>query len=258
MDISPYLPNVVCQTHVLIIADRATLASLRPYGKLRAVKTQVKICGITNIDDALVAAAAGADYLGFILWPGSKRAVTAQEVQLMATTLRRRPSCPQLVGVFVNETGDVVARLLDELNLDLAQLSGEEPPVLVADPGSPLYGRSYKGIRPTSFAEAEAEAEWYVPPAPATSQPSLLLDAYHPTLRGGTGLQADWAMAAKLAATVDGLMLAGGLNADNVAAAVRQVKPFAVDVASGVEKAPGIKDQELVRKFIRNVGAVRA
>lgn len=219
--------------------------------------TQVKICGITTLEDALVAAEAGADYLGFILWPGSKRGIAPAAAQPIVAGLRQRASCPVLVGVFVNETGEAMARLLDELVLDLAQLSGEEPPALVADPGSPLYGRSYKGIRPTSFAEAEAEAEWYVPPTPVVEQPSLLLDAYHPTLRGGTGRRADWELAAKLAATVQNLMLAGGLKADNVAAAVQQVHPFAVDVASGVEAAPGKKDHGLVRAFVREAKRVK-
>lgn len=216
------------------------------------MKTQVKICGITNLDDALAAADAGAGYLGFILWPGSKRAITPAGAQPLVATLRRRAACPLLVGVFVNETAETMARLLDELDLDLAQLSGEEPPALVADPGSPLYGRSYKGIRPSSLAEAEAEAEWYVPPEAVAGRPSLLLDAYHPILRGGTGRQADWEMAARLADTVPNLMLAGGLNPDNVAAAVSRVHPFAVDVASGVEAAPGRKDHDLLRAFVAN------
>lgn len=220
--------------------------------------TQVKICGITALEDALVAAKAGADYLGFILWSGSKRAITPAAAQPIVAALRQRAACPLLVGVFVNETAATMARLLDELDLDLAQLSGEEPPALVADPGSALHGRSYKGIRPTSFAEAEAEAEWYVPPAPVADRPSLLIDAYHPTLRGGTGRQADWAMAAKLAGTVQNLMLAGGLDPDNVAAAVQQVQPFAVDVASGVEAAPGKKDHGLVRAFIREAKRVES
>lgn len=216
------------------------------------MKTEVKICGITTLEDALAAADAGADYLGFILWPGSKRAVTPAEVQPIVATLRQRAACPCLVGVFVNEMAPTIARLLAELDLDLAQLSGEEPPALVADPSSPLYGRSYKGIRPASFPEAEAEAEWYVPPEPVAGRPSLLLDAYHPTLRGGTGRQADWSMAARLAATVQNLMLAGGLTPENVATAVEQVRPFAVDVASGVETAPGRKDHELLRAFVAN------
>jgi phosphoribosylanthranilate isomerase len=137
----------------------------------------------------------------------------------------------------------------------MAQLSGDEPASLVADPASPLYGRSYKGIRPTSLVEAKAEAEWFVPPPDAQQRPALLLDSYHPTLRGGTGTVADWTVAAALAQEIPGLMLAGGLTPGNVTTAVGQVRPFAVDVASGVEAAPGRKDHRLVRAFIANVHA---
>ena len=143
-----------------------------------------------------------------------------------------------------------MAAVLDRLGLDLAQLSGEETPSLIGDPDSPLLGRSFKALRPTTFAEAEAEAEWYLPPEPVMDRPSLLLDAYHPTLRGGTGRVADWEMAARLAAIVPQLMLAGGLQPENIAAAVRKVQPFAVDVASGVEAVPGRKDHEIGRAHV--------
>lgn len=219
--------------------------------------TKVKICGITNLEDALLAADAGADFLGFIFYPASKRAITVGEARPIIEKLRERPVCPTLVGVFVNEAAGQVAAVLEECRLDLAQLSGDEPPSLVGDQGSPLFGRSYKALRPTSLAEAEADVEWYLPPEPAEGQPTLLLDTYHPTLHGGTGETADWTIAARLAAQVPGLMLAGGLTPANVAEAVRQVKPFAVDVASGVESSPGRKDGELVRAFVRGAKSVR-
>jgi phosphoribosylanthranilate isomerase len=215
--------------------------------------TKIKICGITNLDDAWAAMEAGADYLGFIFYPPSKRAITAKEAAEIISQLRDRPECPTLVGVFVNETAETIAQTLDRCRLDLAQLSGEEPPALIGDPHSPVFGRSFKALRPTSLAEAEADAEWFVPPNPAPDQPTLLLDTYHPTLRGGTGQTADWTIAAQLAQSVPGLMLAGGLNPDNVAETVRIVRPFAVDVASGVEAAPGRKNHEIVRAFITNV-----
>jgi len=211
---------------------------------------QVKICGITNLEDALTAVAAGADYLGFIFYPPSKRAVSVADAQGIAAHLRRLPDCPRLVGVFVDATAVEMAHVLDHVNLDLAQLSGDEVPSLVGDPASPLYGRAYKALRPTSFAEAEADAEWFM--APEGVRPSLLIDSYHPTLRGGSGLTGDWALSARLARQVSGLMLAGGLTPENVAAAVRQIRPFAVDVASGVEAAPGRQDPARVAAFIRN------
>ena len=233
---------------------------------------KVKICGLTNLADAQTAVAAGADYLGFIFYPPSKRSIDITTAKAIVQTLRAAPTCPVLVGVFVNEAGPRMAEVLDEVGLDLAQLSGEEVPFLVGDERSPIYGRSYKALRPTSLAEAEAEAEWYAVdseklsvksekspvsnPSAASGQvlqsPSLLIDTYHPTLRGGTGETGDWTMSAQLAQAVPGLMLAGGLTAENVAEAVRLVRPFAVDVASGVEASPGKKDLDLVRAFIQN------
>lgn len=214
------------------------------------MRVRVKICGITNLEDALGATEAGADYLGFIFWPPSKRAVDVETAQAISERLRARERRPLLVGVFVDEEAGAMADVLDNCGLDLAQLSGDEPPSLVGDPSSPLYGRSFKALRPTSLPEAEAEAEWYVAPERAAGQPSLALDAYHPSLPGGTGRTTDWEMAARLAQQVPGLMLAGGLTPENVGEAVRRVRPFAVDVASGVEQAPGKKDQEKVRAFV--------
>lgn len=211
---------------------------------------RVKICGITNLADALAAAEAGADYLGFIFWPPSKRAIGVEEARHITTAIRRQDDRPLLVGVFVDEAAEHIAAVLDSAGIDLAQLSGKEPPALVGDPQSPLYGRSYKVLHPDSLAEAQADAEWYVPPDGQPQHPSLLLDAYHPELPGGTGQRADWQIAAQLVKMVPRLMLAGGLNPLNVGDAIEQVHPFAVDVASGVEAKPGKKDHALVEAFI--------
>lgn len=215
---------------------------------------KVKICGITNLADALAGVEAGADYLGFIFYPPSSRAITTSAAAAITAELRRRPDCPLLVGVFVDETAEHMIEVLAACDLDLAQLSGDEVPFLVGDERSPLYGRAYKALRPRSTAEAEIEAEWYVAPQ-MHGGPSLLLDTYHATLRGGTGEVADWTVAAQLVSAHPGLMLAGGLNAANVAEAVRQVRPYAVDVASGVESSPGRKDHEQVRRFIARAKA---
>lgn len=222
---------------------------------------KVKICGLTNLEDAYVAVEAGADYLGFIFYPPSKRSVDIKIAKRVVTALRTAPGCPVLVGVFVNESGPRMAEILDEVGLDLAQLSGEEVPFLVGDERSPIYARCYKALRPTSLAEAEADAEWYAMSSKQSlisdlQLPNLLIDTYHPTLRGGTGETGDWTISAQLAQTIPGLMLAGGLMSDNVAEAVRQVRPFAVDVASGVEANPGKKDPDLVRQFIRNAKSI--
>jgi len=165
--------------------------------------------------------------------------------------LRAREDCPMLVGIFVDEIADTIAELLDSCRLDLAQLSGHETPNSIGDPDSPLFGRSFKALRPTNLAEAEAEAEWYLPPVMSPGAPSLLIDAFHPDLPGGTGLKADWAIAAELAKTTPRLMLAGGLNPENVTGAILRVRPFAVDVSGGVETQPGRKDHALVRAFIK-------
>jgi phosphoribosylanthranilate isomerase len=210
---------------------------------------KVKICGITNLEDALVAIDAGADYLGFIIYPSSKRAISEIETQRIVAELRKRPICPSLVGVFVNQTAEKTERILVDCELDFAQLSGDETPNLVADPTSVIYGRAYKSLRPQSKDEAEAEAEWFLAPD-SKDLPSLLIDAYDPHLYGGSGKMANWSVAAHLAKSTSRLMLAGGLNPNNVKAAIRQVSPFAVDVASGVEAQPGKKDHALVRDFI--------
>lgn len=211
---------------------------------------QVKICGLTNLEDALTAATAGADFLGFIFYPPSKRAITPEVAQPLIAQLRQLPHCPKLVGVFVNETAAQMTHILELCQLDLAQLSGEEVPSLVNAPQSPLFGRAFKALRPQSIPEAEADAEWYVAESPVVT-PSLLLDAYHPTLKGGTGEVANWEMARRLVAMSDKLMLAGGLTPANVAEAIHAVHPFAVDVASGVEASPGRKNPQAVQEFIR-------
>ncbi|MCL4266792.1 MAG: phosphoribosylanthranilate isomerase [Anaerolineae bacterium] len=226
---------------------------------------KVKICGTTNLKDALLAAEAGADFLGFIFYPPGKRSITPDAAQTITARLRQLDNCPVLVGVFVNETPERMAEIMAACQLDLAQLHGDEPPWLVGDECSPLYGRAYKALRPTSLVEAETDAEWYVPPQspnlavsppPISQSPTLLIDAYHPTLRGGTGQTADWTICAHLARQVPGLMLAGGLTPDNVAEAVQMVRPYVVDVASGVEFVPGRKDPALVRAFITNAKSV--
>jgi len=216
--------------------------------------TQVKICGLTRLEDALAAVAAGADYLGFIFYPPSPRAIAPQAAAALAAQLRAadrftRPDRPRLVGVFVNESPAAIATVLAQCGLDLAQLSGDEPPEVVTDAASPLFGRAYKALRPRSAGEAAADSARYLAPD-ALPGPRLLLDTPHGRLYGGTGETGDWALAATLATAVPRLMLAGGLTPKNVAAAVARVRPFAVDVAGGVESAPGIKDPDRVRAFI--------
>lgn len=225
---------------------------------------KVKICGITNTDDALAALSYGADFLGFILYPPSPRAILPEAVAAITAQVRARradlfaqAAPPRFVGVFVNESAAGMAELLARCGLDCAQLSGNEDASLVADPSSPIFGRSYKAIRPRTTEEARADVVRYTKNIfDERGGPRLLLDTPHQSLYGGTGQTGDWGLASELAAVCPGLMLAGGLNPKNVAEAVRRARPFAVDVAGGVESTPGRKDHQLLRDFITQAKAV--
>lgn len=220
---------------------------------------KVKICGLTRFEDAAVAIQSGADYLGFILYPPSPRAVSPDAVRSLVADLKSslaeqftRPDPPKLVGVFVNQSAADIANVLTTCDLDMAQLSGNEDGQEFADLMPNLIGRVYKAIRPASLADAidllDRFANFSSSARPFT--PSLLVDTPHQALYGGTGQAGDWGLAADIAALTPRLMLAGGLNPDNVAAAVQRVRPFAVDVAGGVEASPGVKNHSLVKAFI--------
>jgi len=208
---------------------------------------QVKICGLTNLDDAWVAVEAGADLLGFILYPMSPRYVTPKQVGAITHAIRDQAGdrSPRFVGVFVDATVEQLESALSVAGLDYAQLQGAESPEVLAA----LGGRAYKALRPTSVADAEEAAVRYAHLG-APNGPSLLIDAYDAHEYGGTGKKADWHAAATLARTYPRLMLAGGLNPANVAQAIRTVQPWAVDVASGVEIEPGRKDHDAIRAFV--------
>jgi phosphoribosylanthranilate isomerase len=204
---------------------------------------KVKICGLTNLEDALAAIEAGADLLGFNFYPKSSRYIKPETAAAIVRQLRSRDRGPTLVGVFVNSSLTEIRSVLDLVGLDLAQLHGDEPVMTVAE----LNRRAFRALRPTSIEEAEADAEWYAPYSPMA--PALLIDAYRKDRYGGTGQAADWSIAAKIALTYP-ILLAGGLAPDNVAEAIAQVNPWGVDVASGVEAAPGRKDIRKLRAFI--------
>ncbi|HWQ11064.1 MAG TPA: phosphoribosylanthranilate isomerase, partial [Holophaga sp.] len=185
----------------------------------------VKICGLTREADAALAWARGASALGFILYPASPRAVTAQRVREIRRALPPEAFC---VGVFVDEDPGRVNAAADEAGLDAVQLHGRETPDVCAAIARPVL----KAIRP--------EAVEHLDDYPVAG---FLLDAFHPVLAGGTGLTADWALAGRLARRHP-LILAGGLHAGNVLDAARRVGPAGLDVCSGVESAPGIKDPD--------------
>ncbi len=213
---------------------------------------RVKICGLTNWEDAWGAVEAGADLLGFVLYPRSPRYVAPEVVAEVVAGLRARPAARgvRTVGVFVNTDPAEMADVLQRTGLDLAQLSGGEPPHSLER----LHGRAFKALRPGSWAEAEADAEWYIGLGPAEG-PDLLLDTYRPQSFGGTGEVGDWQIAAALAPRCR-LLLAGGLTPTNVAAAIQQVHPWGVDVSSGVEATAGRKDHQKVWAFIQNARSV--
>lgn len=202
----------------------------------------IKICGIRTLDEALAAIEAGADLLGFNFYLPSPRAIAPSDCTTIVAGLRARGHRVACVGVFVNAASEVIRATLEACGLDAAQLSGDEPPEAV----TALGGRAFKAIRPRDAAEAEALAAAYA----GGSSPALLLDARVPELYGGSGQTADWDLAQRLAARYP-LLLAGGLRPANVAEAVRRVQPWGVDVASGVESAPGVKSAEKMLAFCR-------
>ena len=205
---------------------------------------KIKICGITNPDDALAAINAGADALGFNFYAKSPRYISPPDCAKIQSTISNLKSPITAVGIFVNSPATFIADVLDACSLDLAQLSGDEPPEVLTW----LWGRAYKAIRPRSMEEAEYDACRYTPLA--NGQPALLVDASHPRLYGGTGQMADWSVARGLTSEYS-VLLAGGLTPENVADAVQAVNPWGVDVASGVESSPGRKDHRKMIDFAR-------
>jgi len=195
----------------------------------------LKICGITRLTDALHAVEQGATAVGFVLWPRSPRAVS---VERAAEIIAELPSHVMAVGVFVNEPVDGIRAIAKRTRLTAVQLHGDEPPAYAEALDWPV-------IRAVSVGDiGEASQAW----SPETA---LLLDNIDPVRRGGTGAVIDWSEAADLAQKRR-VVLAGGLTPANVASAIRAVRPFGVDVSSGVESAPGVKDFGKVTQFIAN------
>jgi phosphoribosylanthranilate isomerase len=201
---------------------------------------QVKICGITNLEDALGAVEAGADALGFNFYTRSPRYIRPQDARRIIVQL---PQSVLTVGVCVNEAApDIVASIASESGVGAVQLHGDE---------APAYCRALKKLYvikalrvsedfvPESVREYEAEA--------------ILLDSFDRQERGGTGRTFDWEVARRVRELVPKLFLAGGLSVENIRDAVEQVRPYAVDACSRLESAPGRKDLELVRNFISAV-----
>jgi phosphoribosylanthranilate isomerase len=201
----------------------------------------VKICGIKTLDIALAAIEAGADMLGFNFYPPSSRYISPEKCAEIVASLKDAGISVINVGVFVNDDTLRVQEILDLCSLDLAQLSGDETQEDLAA----LKGKAFKALRPKSLAEADEQLVMFG----RNQTPALLVDAHVKGAYGGTGETGDWAIAQHLA-TRTPILLAGGLNPENVVAAVRVVNPWGVDVASGVESSPGVKDPARISAFI--------
>lgn len=202
---------------------------------------RVKICGITRPEDAKAAASAGADAIGLVFYDASPRAVTVAQARAVAAAL---PPFVTLVGLFVDAPRRFIRDVLAQVPLDLLQFHGEESPQDCADHGRPYI----KALRMSDQADVAACMARY------GDARGLLLDAWQPGIPGGTGATFDWARVPRDASMP--IILAGGLHAGNVAAAVRQACPYAVDVSGGVESARGIKDAAKIAAFINEVRSV--
>lgn len=200
--------------------------------------TRIKICGLTREQDVLAAANLGADALGLVFYEKSPRHVSVQQAALLA---RAVPPFVTVVGLFVNPTVDYVREVLAKVPLDVLQFHGEEPPEFCGQFGKPYL----KAIRVKPGVDLVQCASRY-----AAAQ-GLLLDAFVEGTQGGTGESFDWSLIPHDLSLP--MILSGGLHAGNAAAAIRQVRPYAVDVSSGVEAAKGIKDAAKIAAFIQEV-----
>lgn len=200
---------------------------------------KVKICGITNSEDARAAVEAGADALGFVLHRKSPRCVPMDVVKAIVAAL---PPFVLPVGVFVNEEAATVREVMDQCGLALAQLHGEETASYCETLGRPIL----RAIRLRGSGDLLALAEY----KGRAQVRGFLVDAFSEKEYGGTGQVADWGLAAEAAKSAQ-ILLAGGLTPENVQEAIRQVRPYGVDVSSGVEASPGKKDHAKVGAFIR-------
>lgn len=198
---------------------------------------EIKICGCTNYDDAAAALDAGADYLGFVLYQKSPRYISPAGIAGIVSRLGGR--C-RAVGVFVNESRDFVTQIASDCSLHAVQLHGDEKP------------DDFRNLTVRIWRATWLKAGVYSPEPDLWDVDRYVLDAAAGGLYGGTGLTTDWQRAAGFAGS-HSVMLAGGLNPDNVAGAVRTVRPLGVDVVSGVEAGPGRKDHAKVKAFIRTV-----
>lgn len=207
------------------------------------MSVRIKICGITRERDAVLAAALGAEAIGFVFWPESPRAISVDAARgIMAAV----PSTVVKIGVFVNKPLDEVRAVAEALGLDGLQFHGDESDEEMAAMTLPI-------LKAVPLGQPGAEQRALNLPAAVVP----LLDVFDPVRRGGTGQTVDWDVAARIAAKRP-TMLSGGLTPENVVEAIRKVDPWYVDVSSGVEASPGVKDERKLRGFVEAVRAARA
>lgn len=202
---------------------------------------RVKICGITNLEDALHAVRCGADALGFVFYSGSPRWIRPEKAHAI---IEKLPPFVTTVGLFVNQPTEEVRKVGSYCHLDVVQLHGDESPEICHDLAT---FRVVKALRLRDAGSLNGVDRYPVC--------AVLLDAWVPDRFGGTGHRCDWQLAAEVARERT-MILAGGLEPDCVADAVQQILPYAVDVSSGVESAPGRKDPDKVAAFIRNAKGI--
>ena len=207
------------------------------------MRTRAKICGITRIQDIQSVVQAGADAIGFVFYPPSPRNVTLEQAKVL---VKHVPAYVQTVGLFVNATGDEIAQVLQQVPLDIIQFHGDETPEDCRAIAAQVGRRWYKAIqvKPDLDVVDVIKSYQYV------GASAVLLDAWHPELKGGTGHQFDWSQFPKLDIP---LILAGGLKPENIEDAITTTGAYAVDVSGGVESAKGIKDQQLIERFMQGV-----
>jgi len=193
----------------------------------------VKICGITRLTDATHAVACGVDALGFVFWPKSPRYIAPDRAVDIIATL---PPSVTTVGVFVNESVDGIRAIVERTGIGVVQLHGDETPDYASALGRPVW-------RAFTVERAEAMSSAWPPDT------TVLVDASDPVRRGGTGMKVDWRQAAGIA-RAHRIVLAGGLTPENVVEAIETVRPYGVDVSSGVEDSPGVKNVDKIERFL--------
>jgi len=206
------------------------------------MRVRIKICGITSVGDAQAAAEAGADAIGLMLWGPSKRFVTNTKA---AEIVRSLPPFVSKVGVFVDATAEEVLRAVKEIGLDTIQLHGEETPEFCKQ-FAPL--KVMKAFRVKDASSLVTLTDY--------NTDAWLLDSYVAGEKGGTGAVFNWDLAVQAKDSGKPIVLAGGLTPENIAEAVHEVWPYAVDVSSGVESAPGKKDAEMIRRFVEAIRGI--